>query len=463
MFAQSACRFCEQLQRIGYKDFRKCFQRNIAAHILSNFSSQTATRKELIKEAKFQRLYKSKFIMHESAGYPSSSTKLPKDVCEKLFDFPGDDNKKINLEWLQENVWKDVENFEISDEDIICGMQANIYKIVLKSVSKNECRKIVAKRLVPKELPPKANKELWVDFLKSVESEVGFYRDLSLANPDLFPKVYYSDGKTNTTDIMDSFYLILMEDVSKDYFQDTGMNKSQAENLMKTLAKFHATHWKKIDPKADRGTFWVLERRQILGEIESADEIWKAVLQRFPEFQNLYPGVENLGSQIASKAQKMDDFIASNLLTQVHGDCKGWNLFFIKEELSKQSEKSPVLMIDLQWTGIGHPLQDVAYALTTTLQPELLPEMDYFVDFYIENLSKHIADLDPKALKNEFDIVWLDYARVILTGLWKRFSPESIVKNQCIVGPSYVARSKVHAEFIIRKANDLLNVNPIVI
>ena len=65
-----------------------------------------------------------------------------------------------------------------------------------------------------------------------------------------------------------------------------------------------------------------------------------------------------LGAALASKAQVLDDFIASNLLTQVHGDCKGWNLFFIKksEEISA-AEKSPVLFIDMQWTGVGHPLQ----------------------------------------------------------------------------------------------------------
>ena len=44
---------------------------------------------------------------------------------------------------------------------------------------------------------------------------------------------------------MNSFYLILMEDVSENYYQDTGMNKIQTENLMQALAKFHAIHWKK--------------------------------------------------------------------------------------------------------------------------------------------------------------------------------------------------------------------------
>ena len=68
---------------------------------------------------------------------------------------------------------------------------------------------------------------------------------------------------------MNSFYLILMEDVSENYYQDTGMTKIQAENLMRALAKFHATHWRKENNDSncsnERGTFWVLNRRIPLG------------------------------------------------------------------------------------------------------------------------------------------------------------------------------------------------------
>ena len=55
-------------------------------------------------------------------------------------------------------------------------------------------RTIVAKRVVPKELPSKANLQLWEDFLASVRREVNFYKDMSKFNPELFPKVYYSSG-----------------------------------------------------------------------------------------------------------------------------------------------------------------------------------------------------------------------------------------------------------------------------
>ena len=107
-----------------------------------------------------------------------------------------------------------------------------------------------------------------------------------------------------------------------------------------------------------------MNRRKPLGEVENADKTWKAILDRFPQFKDLFPDIENLGAALASKAQVLDDFIASNLLTQVHGDCKGWNLFFIKKSDLKEVsdvEISPVLFIDMQWTGVGHPLQVYIY------------------------------------------------------------------------------------------------------
>ena len=102
--------------------------------------------------------------------------------------------------------------------------------------------------------------------------------------------------------------------------------------------------------------------------------------------------------------------------------------------------------------------QDVAYALTTSLEPEHLGDLDYFVDLYSQKLSQYnIPNVDCNALRNQFDLVWLDYARVIITGLWKRFSPEQIIKNKTIVGPSYIGRSIPHAKFIIQKVHRILN------
>ena len=45
----------------------------------------------------------------------------------------------------------------------------------------------------------------------------------------------------------------------------------------------------------ERGTFWVLNRRKPLGEVENADKTWKDILDRFPQFKDIFPDIENLG------------------------------------------------------------------------------------------------------------------------------------------------------------------------
>ena len=395
--------------------------------------------------------------MQESTGYPTSTTKLPPEVFNRLTELPC--GTQMSLEWFKTHVWSDTTEFSIPESQVICGMQANIYKILLRSNDCEQAKSLIAKRVIPSELPAKASLEIWQDFLDSVKREVDFYNTKISKIPQLFPQIYYSHGFQDSKDLMKSFYLILMSDVSESYFQQTSMNEKQATDLMQTLAQFHASFWHDDHTNADRGSFWVLSRRNPLKEIENADSTWKAMLSRCPEFRTSLglQNIEDLGKLLASKAQLLDDFISQHLLTQIHGDCKGWNLFFAKNN----SDLNQVLLIDMQWTGVGHPLQDVVYALTTSLDADLLHKMDHFLDIYIDNLSKELKS-DASYLKDHFERVWLDYARVIITGLWKRFSPENIKKHQNTVGPSMIGRSLLHAEFIIKKVHDLLVIRKII-
>ena len=71
--------------------------------------------------------------MHESSGYPSSNTKLSKEALSKLIELPKPHGNSLTVTWFQENVWKDTVSYDIPSEAVICGMQANIFKIVLKN------------------------------------------------------------------------------------------------------------------------------------------------------------------------------------------------------------------------------------------------------------------------------------------------------------------------------------------
>ena len=73
--------------------------------------------------------------MHESAGYPESSAKFSDELQSKLLNLPEKDNKVLDIPWFQENVWEATVEFEIPQDQVICGMQANIFKIILKVLS----------------------------------------------------------------------------------------------------------------------------------------------------------------------------------------------------------------------------------------------------------------------------------------------------------------------------------------
>ena len=98
--------------------------------------------------------------------------------------------------------------------------------------------------------------------------------------------------------------------------------------------------------------YLAIETCPLFSEIENADVTWRALLDRLPELKDLVPRCESLGQEIADAAPVLDAFVAGySDLTLIHGDCKGWNFFFGKEDPGQ------VALIDMQWMGKGHPLQ----------------------------------------------------------------------------------------------------------
>ena len=115
---------------------------------------------------------------------------------------------------------------------------------------------------MPNELPAKANLTIWKDFLDSAQRETEFYQNLKPDIQHLFPKVFYSDGFQDENDLMESFYLMLLEDVSENYYQNTSMGKCQAEDLMKCLAQLHVSYWGHYDSnKVTRGKLLIISHR----------------------------------------------------------------------------------------------------------------------------------------------------------------------------------------------------------
>jgi len=375
------------------------------------------------------------------------------------------DGGSLDLPWIRQHVWQQASSFCVPKDRLIRGMQANMFCLEVEGrqgeTDRTQTKSFLVKRIVPKELPPKASEEIWREFVKSIRTEIEFYANL--LKPDnanirnLFPKVYYSAGTPRDLDIkpQETAFIIVMEDLSPNYYQTPMMNRHQAECVLKSMARLHAHFWGLGQESArERGGFWVLQKRLKYKEVERAEETWKGFIERFPELKELVQNVSSLGHIIKDRAVELDGVVEAGAITVIHGDAKGWNFFF-----GKEGAEEKILFIDLQWAGRGHPLQDVAYALTTTLCGEELENMEDLVDFYVDQLKTELAKKKielPAALRGSFDDIWLDYARVVVTGLWKNLNKESIEKNKSKVGPSMINRSWDHVLFITRRMAKLL-------
>ena len=390
----------------------------------------------------------------------------PSDFDENLYSsiqkLPN--NEVMDLKFLQKNIWSEVVTFDIPREKIIRGMQANMFTVTCVNKD-NISRNVIVKRIVPTELPEKPSLDIWRGFITSVRTEIDFYKELLERENEpirkLFPRIYTSLGTPPELDNspMKTSFSIMMQDLGSDYIQKPGMTEREARSVMESLARLHAHYWAKLPETSPRGSFWVLEKRRDFSELENADTTWNEFVNRFPDLESLHPDVRKIGSVLSSKAEALDVTTAQGANTLIHGDAWGANFFFAKDE-SPVHKSQPFLFIDMQWAGRGHPLQDVALALTTTLDESNLDKMDDLVDFYIDRLDERlkercVSDFNKVKLRSEYDLVWLDYARVIVTRKWKKLSPESMGRKTKS-GPFMNLRSWPHVRFITKRLCRLL-------
>eukprot|EP00088_Acartia_fossae_P049511 TRINITY_DN5457_c0_g1_i2.p1 TRINITY_DN5457_c0_g1~~TRINITY_DN5457_c0_g1_i2.p1 ORF type:complete len:272 (-),score=51.44 TRINITY_DN5457_c0_g1_i2:425-1240(-) len=233
----------------------------------------------------------------------------------------------LDLQFLQKIINPEIKNWRIPKETVLRGMQANMFIIEVDSGDSSVTSRYMAKRINPKELPDKASKEIWQEFVQSVRKETDFYKEVMKAENQnircLFPKVYYSDGTPKELDSepQETSFILIMEDLTENYYQTPMMSREQAESVMQSLARLHAHFWNQ-DRSQERGGFWVLERRLKRNEIENAEETWKRFLERFPEVDALDPNIKNIGKRIRERARDLDNEVEQGACTIIHGDAK---------------------------------------------------------------------------------------------------------------------------------------------
>ena len=201
-----------------------------------------------------------------SEKYPDPS-QFDEALYDNILRLPN--NEVIDIHFIQNKVWPEAVDFTIPKDKIIRGMQANMF--IIECVNKEEeMRRVMVKRIIPRELPSKPSLEIWQGFVWSVRTEMSFYQDLLRPENEglreLFPRIFHSSGSPSCLDQtpMETSFSITMQDLTEDYLQKPNISEEEAKIVLDCLARLHAHFWN-IEPRVERGSFWVLQRRKPFG------------------------------------------------------------------------------------------------------------------------------------------------------------------------------------------------------
>lgn len=201
-------------------------------------------------------------------------------------------------------------------------------------------------------------------------------------------------------------WLIVMEDLST-----LGLNKTTSyaskyhlKSCLTWLANFHAKYMNiKVDIIWKIGTYWHLDTRP--DELELLED---KELKDFAKIIN-------------------DELNNTKYQTIVHGDAKLANFCF-------NNEGTSCAAVDFQYVGHGCGMKDLAYFMSSAIEPEVSAKMqEWVLDTYFLELKKAIKFYQPKLnsldIEKEwrllFAVAWADFQRFI-----KGWSPNHFKINE---------------------------------
>jgi len=192
----------------------------------------------------------------------------------------------------------------------------------------------------------------------------------------------------------DNEWLIVMEDLSKAGFTKTSIkaNKNHLKSSLTWLANFHAKYMGiKSDLLWKEGTYWHLDTRP--DELEVLDDI-----------------------ELKSFAKTIDKELKNTKYqTFIHGDAKLANFCFNKEG-------SLCAAVDFQYVGHGCGMKDVAYFMSSAVDPKDCQMMQkWILDTYFDTLKDALNYYQPNINSSEiesqwrsmFIVAWADFQRFI--------------------------------------------------
>jgi len=235
---------------------------------------------------------------------------------------------------------------------------------------------------------------LFTNLMDLGRNEVGFYRQIRAAAHVRTPEPYFADY-----DPASGRFLLLLEDLAGDGVQfmdvSTRCTRVQAEQVVCTLARLHASYWE--SPRFQTDLAWVTtfendSKRGLLRILRRA-----AIRSVLRNHADLIP------ESVASRVDELD--AAHDLLelhwsasprTLLHGDAHIGNMFFTGEEVG---------FLDWQVIRRGRGLRDLAYFIINSVPTELrCTYQEQWIQRYLDTLVQEGVREPPT-----FEAAWEQY------------------------------------------------------
>jgi len=240
------------------------------------------------------------------------------------------------------------------------------------------------------------------------EREVSFYQHLADLVATRTPRCYFAERDA------DDNFVLLLEDLSPSAVVDqfVGLSLGTARAGLASLAGLHGpTH-----ARAD-----LHDATWLHGVSEELRPLYQAVVPvLFDQFLERYG--ERIDGDVRAMVTALQERLAlfSDYATAypcvTHGDFRTDNLL-----VDACDGTVALAVVDWQTIGVGSPLLDVAYFLTTSLAPQDCARYEFeLLDFYLARLSDYGVVMPPEIARQEFSrytlqpIVMLVAASVIV-------------------------------------------------
>ncbi|MFT7654305.1 MAG: hypothetical protein ACI9UU_003424 [Candidatus Azotimanducaceae bacterium] len=284
----------------------------------------------------------------------------------------------LSAAWLTEALGFNVANFRVELFGEGAGIIGQVTRVHLEGERGNTT-------IIAKFASPSPDNRAVAATYGMYEREVAFYQNIASDIDIRVPECYFSE-----MDVANQTFIILMEDIQDMQIGDQvkGCSQTEAEVVVKSLARFHASTW-----NSDLDLISHNNPAQRAGMMAGFGVGWPVVNEQFAEF--IPENGDQLGQTIPAAVPSLLEEMCQAPICISHADVRLDNIFFSDGE---------IVLVDWQSVCTSAPEQDLAYFVTQSMPADIRRNTDWVKLYHQELVAQGIEDYSLAQCQRRFKV-----------------------------------------------------------